>query len=55
MGLPTNSELEQADLEMLELAQQQVETKQYRGAIELCMKVRSRRGPKSNIYKIYII
>ncbi len=52
VGLPSNSELEQADLEMLELAVKQVETKQYRGAIELCLKVRSRRGPKSSIYKI---
>ena len=44
--------MEQADLEMLSLANQQVEKKQYRGALELCQKVRIRRGAKPGIYKI---
>ncbi len=49
---PNNSELEQADLEMLQLANKQVETKQYKGALELCSKVRSRRGVLPTLYKI---
>ena len=46
-----NQNLEQAELELLKLAIDQINNKQYRGCLEILQKLRSRAGLYSAIYK----
>lgn len=48
---PENPNIEQAELELLKLATDQINNKQYRGSLEILQKLRSRVGLYSALYK----
>ena len=48
---PVEQDFEDADLEMLKIANKQIKTKQYNGALELLSKIRKRKGIHSTLYK----
>ena len=48
---PQKGDLEEADLEMLNLANQQIKTNQHLGALQLLHKLRERKGSHSSLYK----
>ena len=48
---PVEQDFEDADLEMLKIANNQIKTKQYNGALELLSKIRKRKGNHSTLYK----
>ena len=52
--LPEGSkcELEEADLELIKLANKQLEAKQFNGAMQIIEKIRSRKGRYSSLYKL---
>ena len=49
---PSQGELEQADLELLQLAEKQIKTKQYHGALDILDKIRKRQKSNSTLYKV---
>lgn len=48
---PEQSDLEQADLELFQLAAKQIKEKQFYGAIELLQKIRARKGSHHALYQ----
>ena len=48
----SKSELEEADVELIKLANKQLEAKQFKGAMELIEKLRTRKGRHSTLYKL---
>jgi tetratricopeptide (TPR) repeat protein len=49
---PKKEDLETADLELLKLAEAQIKTKQYNGALDILSKVRQRKGANNILYKV---
>ena len=47
----SKSDMEEADVEMLELASKQIKAQQFNGALELLGKLRERRGLHSSLYQ----
>lgn len=47
----SKSDMEEADVEMLELASKQIKAQQFNGALELLGKLRERRGMHSSLYQ----
>ena len=48
----SQSELEEADVEMIKLANKQLEAKQFNGTLQIIQKIRVRKGRYSLLYKI---
>ena len=49
---PQKEDLETADLELLKLAEAQIRSKQYNGALEILSKIRKRKGANGVLYKV---
>lgn len=48
---PVQEDFEDADLELLKLATNQIKTRQHKGALELLSKIRTRKGCHSTLYR----
>ena len=49
---PSKSELEEGDLELIKLANKQLEARQFNGTMQIIEKVRGRKGRHSTLYKL---
>ena len=49
---PSKSELEEGDLELIKLANKQLEARQFNGTMQIIEKVRRRKGRHSTLYKL---